>query len=94
MCIQWTSSKSLSRVSNPLYPRHWLSKECQVGVEQQRQREAGVTSALTLRQQFTVCGHVLEPVEVYKYLGQMMAQDDNDTQALRAQLWKACATWA
>jgi hypothetical protein len=53
-----------------------------------------VTSALALRQQFTVSGDVLKQVEVYKYLGQMMAQDDNDTQALRAQLWKARATWA
>jgi hypothetical protein len=51
-------------------------------------------SALALRQQFTVRGDVLERVEVYKYLGRIMAQDDNDTQALRAQLWKARATWA
>jgi hypothetical protein len=51
-------------------------------------------SALALRQQFTVCGDVLERVEVYKYLGQMMAQDNNDLQAIRAQLRKARSTWA
>jgi hypothetical protein len=79
---------------HPLYPRHRLSKECQVGVEHRRQRKAAVTSALALRQQFTVLGDVLEQVEVYKYLGWMMAQDNNDTQALRAQLRKAHATWA
>ncbi len=39
-------------------------------------------------------GDVLEQVEVYKYLGWMMAQDDDNTQALCAQLWKAQATWA
>ncbi len=47
------------------------------------QWEAAVTSA-----------DVLEQVEVYKYLGRMMAQDNNDTQALCAQLQMARATWA
>jgi hypothetical protein len=79
---------------HPLYPRHWLSKECQVGVEKRQQREAVVTAALALHQQFTIHGNVLERVEVYKYLGRMMAQDNNDTQAVRAQLRKARATWA
>jgi hypothetical protein len=63
-------------------------------VEHRLQREAAVTSALALRQQFTVRGDVLERVEVYKYLGRMMAQDDNNLQAIRAQLWKARSTWA
>jgi hypothetical protein len=79
---------------HPLYPRHWLSKECQVGAERRRQWETGVTAALALRQQYRIHGDVLEQVEVYKYLGQMMAQDDNDAQAIRAQLRKARATWA
>jgi hypothetical protein len=79
---------------HPLYLRHWLPKECQVGVERWRQREAAVTAALALRQQFTIHGDVLEWVEVYKYLRRMMAQDDDDTQAVRAQLWKARTTWA
>jgi hypothetical protein len=79
---------------HPLYPRHWLSKECQVGVERWRQQEAAVTAALVLRQQFTIHGNVLERVEVYKYLVRMMAQDNDDTQAVRAQLRKARATWA
>ncbi len=63
-------------------------------MEHQQQWEAAVTSALALHQQFTLSGDVLEQVEVYKYLEGMMAQDDNDTQALRAQLWNARATWA
>ncbi len=79
---------------NPLYPRHWLSNECQVGKERRRQREAAVTVALALRQQFTIHGNVLERVEVYKYLGRMMAQDDDNAQAICAQLRKARATWA
>ncbi len=79
---------------HPLYPRHRLSKECQVGVERRRQREAAVTAALALHQQFMIHSDVLKRVEVYKYLGWMMAQDDNNTQAVRAQLRKARATWA
>ncbi len=51
---------------NPLYPRHWYSKECQVGVEHRKQCKTVVSSALALRQQLTVCGDVLERVEVYK----------------------------
>ncbi len=49
---------------------------------------------MALRQQYTIHGNVLERVEVYKYLGRMMAQDNNDAQAIRAQLRKAHATWA
>ena len=58
---------------HPLYPRHQLLKECQVGVERRRQREAAVTALLALCQQFTIHGNVLERVEAYKYLGWMMA---------------------
>jgi hypothetical protein len=79
---------------NPIYPCHQYSKECQVGVERCKQRETAISSALALRQQFTVHGDVLERVEVFKYLGWMMAQDDNDIQAIRVQLRKARATWA
>jgi hypothetical protein len=33
-------------------------------------------------------------VEVFKYLGRLLAQDDDNIQAIRAQLRKALATWA
>jgi hypothetical protein len=79
---------------NPLYPYHWYSKECQVGVEHHKQRVTAVSSALALRQQLAVCGNVLKRVEVYKYLGRLMAQDNNDIQAIWAQIQKARATWA
>ncbi len=52
-----------------------------------------VASALALRCQFTVHGDALEKVEVVKYLGRMMAQDNNDIQAMRHQLCKARGTW-
>jgi hypothetical protein len=79
---------------HPLYPHHRHSKECLVGVERRLQQEAAVTSALALHQQFRVCGDVLQWVEVYKYLGRMMVQDDDNIQAIHAQLWKAPSTWA
>ncbi len=65
-----------------------------MGVERSQQREAAVTSALALRQQFSVNGEALERVEVFKYLGRLLAQDDDDIQAIRVQLQKARGTWA
>ena len=79
---------------NPLYPNHWHTKECQVGVERRKQQETAVSSALALHQQFTVHGDVLERVEVFKYLGRLMAQDDDNIQAIRPQLREARGTWA
>jgi hypothetical protein len=49
---------------------------------------------LALRQQFMIHSIVLERVKVCKYLGRVMAQDNDNTQAICAQLWKARATWA
>jgi hypothetical protein len=81
---------------NPLYPRHYTSKECKVVVERKQQQEASATSALALRQQFLSNEDVLEQVEIFKYLGRLLGQDDDDDdiQAIRAQMRKARATWA
>ncbi len=46
------------------------------------ERESAVSSALALCHQFTVHGDVFERVQVFKYLGCLLAQDDNDTQAV------------
>jgi hypothetical protein len=62
-------------------------------VEQKQQQEMAVALALALRQQFSVRGDVLERVEVIKYLGHLMSQDDYDIQAIPAQMRKARATW-
>jgi hypothetical protein len=67
---------------NPAYPRHIRTQECQTGVEQKLQRESAVRSALALRRQFSVDGDVLERVEVFKYLGCLLAQDNNNAQAI------------
>ena len=41
---------------NPFYPQHYTPKECPIGVERKQQQEAGVTSALALRQRFLFMG--------------------------------------
>ena len=71
---------------NPKFTGHQTTKECQVRVKRRPQREAAVMSALALRQQFSVHGEALEQVEVFKYLGRLLAQDDDDIQAICAQL--------
>ena len=63
---------------NPAYPRHIWSKECQIEVERKLQHELAVSLARALRRQFTVHGNVLERVEVFKYLGCLLMQDDDD----------------
>jgi hypothetical protein len=78
---------------HPAYPRHRLSKECQIGVEQKHQWETAVVSALALRQQFSVQGNVLERVEVFKYLGCLMSQDDDDIQASIGQVLHSEDVW-
>ena len=42
--------------------------------------EVAVTLELALRCTFTVHGDILEGVEVFKYLGRLLGQDDDDVQ--------------
>ena len=79
---------------NPRYPRHIHSQVCQQGVERRTQRDSAITSALALRQLFYVEGEVLEKVESFRYLGRILAQDDDDTRAVRSQIKKARGIWA
>jgi hypothetical protein len=79
---------------DPRVPTHINTKECMMGTARRHQRDMAVCSALALRQQFTVHGDVLERVEVFRYLGRLLSQDDNDIQAVRSQLCKARGTWA
>ena len=79
---------------NPRYPRHIHSQVCQLGVERRMQRDSAIKSALALRQLFYVEGEVLEKVESFKYLGRILAQDNDDIRAVRSQIKKARAIWA
>jgi hypothetical protein len=64
-----------------------------MGMARRHQQEAAVASALAICCQLTVHDDTPERVEVFKYLGRMMAQDNNDVQAVRHQLRKAQGTW-
>jgi hypothetical protein len=57
-------------------------QEFQTGVEQKLQIESAVCLALALCRQFLVHGDVLECIEVFKYLSCLLAQDDNNAQAI------------
>ena len=79
---------------NPKYPRHIHSQVCQTGVEQRTQRDSAITLALALRQLFYAEGEVLEKVELFRYLGRILGQGDNDIRAVRSQIKKAQGIWA
>ena len=79
--------------TDPTVRGHWRTESCSIGADRRGQREAAVTSALALQCTFTVHGDVLERVEVFKYLGRLLAQDGDDVQAVRQQIRKAQGTW-
>jgi hypothetical protein len=79
---------------SPVYLRHIRMKECGVGMDQQLQREWAISLALALRHEFTANGLVSEHVKVFKYLGRLLSQDDNDAQAILQQMRKAQGVWA
>jgi hypothetical protein len=78
----------------PCIPPTYPDQGVPTGVKQKLQRESVVPSALALRRQFLVHRDVLECVEVIKYLGRLLAQDDNNAQAIQQQLRKARGVWA
>ena len=73
---------------------HQQSEQCRGLYEMRLQHEAAARSQDALQQGFFCGGDELERVEVFKYLGRMLAYDDNDTQAMRVNLKKARACWA
>jgi hypothetical protein len=73
---------------------HHHMELCQRGWERKRQHAAAVRSQEALKRPFTAYGEELERVEVFKYLGRLIAHDDADTQAMRSNLRKARGCWA
>ena len=63
---------------DPRYPANINTMECRLGKARRHQRDMAVQSALALHQQFTVHADVLERVEVFRYLGHLLSQDDDD----------------
>ena len=67
---------------NPRFTGHWKTESCVIGTKRKTQRKAVIDSAITLCCNFKVHGEVLEKVEVFKYLGHLLAQDNGDIQAV------------
>jgi hypothetical protein len=79
---------------NLRYPQHISTQVCLLGAEQRTQRDSAVLAALALRKLFCVEGEVLEKVDLFQYLGWILAQDDDDVRTVRQQIKKARAIWA
>ncbi len=73
---------------------HHRTELCQRGWERKRQHAAAVRSQEALKRLFTAYGEELERVEVFRYLGRLIAYDDADNQAMRLNLKKAQGCWA
>ncbi len=73
---------------------HHHTELCQRGWERRCQHAAAACSQQALDHVFTCNGDKLDRVEVFKYLGWLIAHDDVDTQAMRLNLRKARGCWA
>jgi hypothetical protein len=73
---------------------HYLIELCQWGWERTRQHAAAVRSHEALGCLFTAYGGKMERVEVFKYLGHLIAYYDANTQAMRLNPRKTRGYWA
>ncbi len=76
-----------------LYGRHQCTQLCQDGWDKKVQHETAETARVALARSFTAYRDKLERVEVFKYLGWLLAYHNNDTQAMRGNLKKARKSW-
>jgi hypothetical protein len=76
-----------------LLGRHQRTQLCREGWDKKVQHEAAETARVALTQSFTAYEDELERVEVFKYLGWLLAYDNNDTQAMQGNLKKARKNW-
>jgi hypothetical protein len=72
-----------------LYGKHQRTRLCHEGWERRKQHEAAEAARIALGRTFTAYGEDLERVEVFKYLGQLLTYDNNDSQTMRLNLKKA-----
>jgi hypothetical protein len=79
---------------NPQYPRHIHTQVCLLVAEQRTQWDLAVTVALALHKLFHVDRELLEKVDLFRYLGWILAQNDDDVRAVRNQIKKAWGIWA
>jgi hypothetical protein len=74
--------------------QHYKTEMCKDGVARKVQYAATKRAHTALQQAFMAYGEKLERVEVFKYLGRLLAYDNNDAQAVRGNLKKARDIWA
>jgi hypothetical protein len=77
-----------------LMHKHQETELCKERWRQQGQHETAAATRLSPETWFFAYGEELEWVKVFKYLGQLLSYDDNDTQAMRGNLAKARRCWA
>jgi hypothetical protein len=73
---------------------HHRTELCKQGWERKWQHAAAVRSQEALGRSFMAYGEELEKVEVFKYLGRLIAYNDTNTQAMQSNLRKARGCWA
>ncbi len=71
-----------------IYPRHIHSQVCKLGAEQRTQWDLAIAVALALRKLFAIEGGLLEKIDLFQYLGQILAQDNDVVRAVRNQVKK------
>jgi hypothetical protein len=71
--------------------RHYKTALCKDGVARKVHHAVAECAHLALHQTFMAYGEELERVEVFKYLGRLLASHNNDTQAVRGNLKKVCS---
>jgi len=76
------------QIAPSAFGQHEQSAFCQDGKAQKAEHEAAINSARALEHQFMAYRVVLNRVKVFKYLGCLLAYDDNNVQAVRANLRK------
>jgi hypothetical protein len=83
----------MQTAAGALMRNHQKTELCEERWHQRVQHETATIARLSLEIWFFAYGEELQHVEVFKYLGQLLLHDDNDTQAMRANLAKARRCW-
>ena len=79
---------------SPMANGHEQTRNCREGYERRMQHDAAARAGRALDRGFTAYDEELERVEVFRYLGRLLAYDNNDLQAVRSNLKKARQVWA
>ena len=66
-----------------LYRKHQQTQLCRDGWERKKQHEATEAARVALARTFMAYGEDLERVKVFKYLGQLLAYNNNNSQAMQ-----------